>query len=69
MELTLVGFGRRLRIMGNRKKQLAAIRAARGSLRRRPGDKPFAEAWAEHKREEIELEERRFRRLMALGGK
>lgn len=51
--------------MGDRKNQLAAIRAARGSLKRKPGDKPFAETWAEHKREEMELEERRFQRLTA----
>ena len=30
-----------------------------GILKRKPGDKPFAEEWAEHKREEIELEDRR----------
>jgi len=30
-----------------------------GILKRKPGEKPFAEAWAEHKREELELEERR----------
>lgn len=52
--------------MGSQKNQLAAISAARGSLKRKPGDKPFAEAWAEHKREEMELEERRFQRLVAL---
>ena len=30
-----------------------------GILKRKPGGKPFAEEWAEHKREEIELEDRR----------
>jgi hypothetical protein len=40
----------------------AAIRRARGSLRRKPGDKPFAVQWAEHKAEEIEMEERKLRR-------
>ena len=33
------------------------IHALRGSLKRKPGDKPFAEQWAEYKREEMELEE------------
>jgi AbrB family looped-hinge helix DNA binding protein len=33
------------------------IRRLRGILKREPGDKPFAEEWAEHKREEIEVEE------------
>ena len=33
------------------------IRRLRGILKRKPGDKPFTEEWAEHKREEIELEE------------
>ncbi len=33
------------------------IRRLRGILKRKPGDKPFAEEWAEHKREEIEVEE------------
>jgi AbrB family looped-hinge helix DNA binding protein len=32
------------------------IRRLRGILKRKPGDKPFAEEWAEHKREELELE-------------
>ena len=30
-----------------------------GILKRKPGEKPFAEEWAEHKRDEIELEDRR----------
>ncbi|MBI3986384.1 MAG: hypothetical protein HY343_05665 [Lentisphaerae bacterium] len=33
------------------------IRRLRGILKRKSGDKSFAEEWAEHKREEIELEE------------
>jgi hypothetical protein len=41
---------------------LAAIRRARGSLRRKPGGKPFAVRWAEYKAEERELEERKLRR-------
>ena len=32
------------------------IRRLKGILKRKPGDKPFAEEWAEHKREEKELE-------------
>lgn len=43
------------------------IHSCRGSLKRKPGEKRFAEEWAEHKREEKELEERRFQRLMDLG--
>jgi hypothetical protein len=45
------------------------IHALRGSLKRKPGDKPFAEEWAEYKRTERELEERKFQRLAALGKK
>ena len=32
-----------------------------GLLKRKPGDKPLAQGWAEHKKEERELEERRSR--------
>jgi AbrB family looped-hinge helix DNA binding protein len=39
----------------------ALIRRGRGLLKRKPGDKPFAQEWAEHKKEEMELEERRGR--------
>ncbi|MDE3066788.1 MAG: AbrB/MazE/SpoVT family DNA-binding domain-containing protein [Verrucomicrobiota bacterium] len=35
----------------------ATIRRARGILKRRPGQKPLAEEWAEHKQQERELEE------------
>ena len=34
-----------------------AISRLRGILKRKPGEKPFAEEWAEHKREERALEE------------
>ena len=34
-----------------------------GKFKRKPDEKPFAEWWAEHKREEMELEERKFQRL------
>ena len=37
----------------------AAIRRARGIIRRKPGEKPFAEWWADHKAEERVLEDRR----------
>ena len=38
------------------------IRRLRGILKRKPGDKPFDEQWAEHKREEKELEEAKYAR-------
>ena len=38
------------------------IRRLRGILKRKPGEKPFAEQWAEHKREEMELEEAKYAR-------
>ena len=44
------------------------IHSFRGKFKT-PGDKPFAEEWAEYKREEKELEERKFQRLAALGKK
>ena len=34
------------------------IKRGRGILKRKPGDKPLAEEWAEHKKQERELEER-----------
>jgi AbrB family looped-hinge helix DNA binding protein len=34
------------------------IASLRGSLKRNPHEKPFAERWADHKREEQELEDR-----------
>jgi len=39
-----------------------SIRRLRGILKRKPGDKPFAEQRAEHKREEMELEEAKYAR-------
>jgi AbrB family looped-hinge helix DNA binding protein len=39
-----------------------AIRRLRGIIKRKPGEKPFAEQWAEHKREEMELEEAKYAR-------
>ena len=39
----------------------ALIRRGRGILKRKPGDQPFAEEWAEHKKAEEELEERHAR--------
>ena len=41
----------------------ASIRRLRGILKRKPGEKPFAEQWAEHKREEKELEEAKYARI------
>ena len=38
------------------------IRRLRGILKRKPGDTSFDEEWAEHKREEIELEEAKYAR-------
>ena len=39
----------------------ALIKRGRGILKRKPGDKPLAEEWAEHKKQEKELEERHAR--------
>jgi hypothetical protein len=41
---------------------LKKIHALRGSLKRKPGHQPFAEEWAEHKREEMALAEAKFAR-------
>ena len=49
--------------------QLAAIRRARGSIRRKPGEKPFAEWWADHKAEERALEDRRVARFRSQPGR
>src|SRR5580658_8001340 len=38
------------------------IRRLRGILKRKPGARPFAEEWAEHKREEMQLEETKYAR-------
>jgi len=38
------------------------IQRLRGILKRRPGDKPFAQDWAEHKAEEKALEEAKYAR-------
>ena len=40
----------------------ATIRKLRGILKRKPGGKSFDEEWAEHKREEKELEEAKYAR-------
>ena len=39
----------------------ALIKRGRGILKRKPGDKPLADEWAEHKKQERELEERHAR--------
>jgi AbrB family looped-hinge helix DNA binding protein len=40
----------------------ATVRKLRGILKRKRGDKPFAQEWAEHKREEKELEDAKYAR-------
>lgn len=39
----------------------ALIKHGRGILKRKPGDKPLAAEWAEHRKRERELEERHAR--------
>ena len=39
-----------------------AINRLRGILKRKPGDKPLAEEWAEHKRDERQKEEGKYAR-------
>jgi len=39
----------------------ALIKRGRGILKRKPGDKPFSEEWAEQKKEEKALEDRHAR--------
>ena len=61
--------------MANRKKKLSPekmrefIHSLRGSINFDTGGKPFAEWMADLNREEKELEERKFQRLVALGKK
>jgi hypothetical protein len=52
-----------------KQKQLSReeIHALCGSLKRKPGDKPFAEQWAEHKRAEMELEDSKLVRMNRAG--
>jgi hypothetical protein len=45
------------------------IHACRGKFKLNTGGKSFSQWWADYKREEKELEERRFQRLAALGKK
>ncbi len=40
---------------------IRAVERAYGIIKHKSGDKSFAEEWAEHKREERELEEAKFR--------
>ncbi len=62
-------------VMPRRKKKVSPeemrklIHSFRGKFKMKPGEKPFAEWWADYKREEKELEERKFQRLAALGKK
>jgi hypothetical protein len=44
-----------------------AIQAALGILKYKSGEKPFVEQWAEHKREEMELETAKFIRMTRAG--
>jgi hypothetical protein len=46
--------------------RIKVIRSARGSLKGKMGDKPFAQWWAEHVAEEKELEEKREQKLEAM---
>ena len=39
----------------------ALIKRGRGILKRKPGEKPLSEEWAEHKKRERDLEERHAR--------
>jgi len=57
--------------MAGRKKKLSReeIHALRGKYKLDIGGKPFAEWWADYKREEKEFEERKFQRLATLGKK
>ena len=41
----------------------AAIKRARGILKRKPGEKPFRQWWAHYQKEEKALEEARYARL------
>lgn len=41
----------------------ARIHRLRGILKRKPGEKPFAQEWAEHKAEEKALEDAKYARL------
>jgi AbrB family looped-hinge helix DNA binding protein len=41
----------------------AAIKRARGILKRKPAEKPFRQWWAEYKKEEKALEEAKYARL------
>ena len=56
--------------MASQKKELSSeeIHALRGKYKM-PGDKPFAEWWADYKREEKELEERKLQRHATLDKK
>jgi AbrB family looped-hinge helix DNA binding protein len=41
----------------------AAIKRARGVLKRKPGEQPFRQWWSEYKKEERALEEAKYARL------
>jgi hypothetical protein len=54
---------------GRKKLSREEIHALCGKFKSKPGDKPFAEEWAEYKRSEKELEERKFQRPVTSGKK
>jgi hypothetical protein len=54
---------------GRKKLTREEIHALRGKFKFNTGGKSFSQWWADYKREEKELEERRFQRLAALGKK
>jgi len=68
----MAGRTRRVEAVRRRKNKTLsreAIHVLRGKFKLNAGGKPFSEWWAEYKREERKLEERRFRRLASLGRK
>jgi len=67
----MAGRTRRVEAVRRRKKTLSReeIHALRGKFKLNTGGKSFSQWWADHKREEKELEERRYQRLAALGKK
>ena len=72
--LAAKGWRVQYRAMAGRKKLSPAemrkfIHACRGKFKLNTSGKPFSQWWADYKREEKELEERKFQRLAALGKK
>ena len=67
----MAGRTRRVEAVRRRKKTLSReeIHALRGKYKLNTDGKSFSQWWADYKREEKELEERKFQRLAALGKK